>query len=134
MPLTEEEEMKMWDFIVKGKHNIFEDVVEYMKPEVGIHKILANLPKTRWFIGFEYCQHCHKQMIVTRQYTERKFCCKEHRIQYHNENRNLKKCICEYCGRVFHTYTFRNSRFCTRECAAYAREAAKRAKKAEQNS
>ena len=133
MPLTVEEGKKMWEYISKGKHYILDDVVEYMKP-LNIHKVINNLPKMRWFIDIEYCQYCHKRMIITRNFTERKFCCKEHRILYHNEERTCKEFTCEYCGEKFYKCTFRKARFCSRECAGYAREAAKRVKRAKLNS
>lgn len=132
MPLTKEEEEKLWNFVVKGKNYIFRDAVEYMKP-MHILKLVGNIRNIKWILEIKYCEYCHQQMFITKNFTQRRFCCKEHRILYHNENRGYKKFVCEWCGETFYEYTYRKARFCSKECAGYAREAAKRAKKAEQN-
>ena len=129
--LTEEQLEELRKFIIDGKHHLYEEAVNFFNGEVDNKKLRYSLRKTRWFIEFRMCKYCRKEMIVCRDFTERKYCCKEHRILYHNAcfNRHIKICDCEYCGEEFYPYTYRRGRFCSRLCAALYREDAKRKKK-----
>lgn len=129
--LSAEKLEELRKFIIDGKHYLYEDAVNFFNGEVDNKTLRYSMRKTRWFIKFEMCEYCHKEMVVCRDFTERKFCCKEHRILFHNlgYNRNYKICRCEYCGEEFWTYTFRRARFCSPHCAALSREETKRKKK-----
>jgi len=126
---TNEQMEALRQFIVNGKHRFYDDAVNFFNGTFDNRSLRNALRKARWFVTFRMCEYCHKEMIVTRDFYERKYCCKEHRILYHNKFRHIKICECEYCGEEFYPFTYRRGRFCSRHCAAMFREAAKREKK-----
>ena len=128
MPITPEQEEEMRRYIIVENHHIFSDVCKHFNIDSRILRFA--LPKTFWFSHFARCEHCWQEMVVCRDFFERKFCCKEHRLAHYRANRKVKLCICEYCGEDFLPYTYRRGRFCSRKCAAMFREEArKKAKK-----
>ena len=103
--LTDEQMEALRKFIIYGKHRFYEDAVKFFNGAYDNRSLRNAIRKTKWFVDFRMCEYCHKEMIVTRDFYERKFCCKEHRILYHNAHRNIKICECEYCGEEFYPYT-----------------------------
>ena len=129
--MTEEEKKKIEDIIVKQKIYVYDDVVSLMGlPRTEVRKMVRRALDWR-FRRFEKCPYCHREIIITWSNPQKKFCNPEHRKLYNNRNRNKSKIsICARCGKEFSQYSFRNSKYCSIECAARDREEAKR-KKAE---
>ena len=128
--MTEEQKKQLEDIIENQKIYIYEDVVRMMglpRPEVR-----AQLKKMHPYrLHFVKCPHCGREIIVTDTNRQQKFCNPDHRKLYYNRHRNKPKIsVCARCGKEFAQYSFRNSKYCSIECAARDREEAKR-KKAE---
>lgn len=71
---------------------------------------------------FKRCLNCSKEIIIyfkRRERIDRVYCCKECKKEYYKRtgiNKRFKK-TCECCGKEFMTYSYRQSRFCSKSCA-----------------
>ena len=131
MALTEEQKKQLRDIIEKQRIFVYEEVVALMglpKPEV--RKEINRMFK--WHTSpFKKCPYCGREIIVIDRNCQQIYCSQEHKKLYNSKNRKKTKAtICARCGKEFFQYSFRNSKYCSIECAARDREEAKR-KKAE---
>ena len=128
--MTEDQKKQLKNIIEIQKIYIYEEVVAMMglpRPEVR-----AQIKKMYPYrLHYEKCPYCGREIIVIDSNRQQKFCNAEHRKLYYNKHRSKPKAtICKRCGKEFFQYSFRNSKYCSIECAARDREEDKR-KKAE---
>ena len=132
MPITEEQAEMLKKVVMDQRHFIYKDVLKCLS-DFDSRWVIYHLKTMWWFERFDRCPYCHEEIVITRRNSKQIYCCNKHRRAYANEEkRPYKTFVCQYCGEEFLEYTFRKAKYCSNHCAALAREAAKRAKKAEQ--
>ena len=129
--------MKYLDFIHKldeicgdKRIFIFKDVLK----EVGVTRseFIKHTKDIPYSYRIEKCKYCGVEMVISNRNKLQRFCCIEHKNTYHAKNRKKTKVsTCKWCGKEFTQYTFRNSKYCSIQCAALDREQAKRESKEE---
>lgn len=75
------------------------------------------------------CDNCGKEFESLHAYGEKqnKFCSNACKSAYRRKSgADSIEMVCEYCGKMFISGKYQKRRFCSRSCAAYARNRAKR--------
>ena len=125
--MTEEQKNQLYDIVHKQRIFFLDDIAALMnlpKPEIR-----QQIKRSYWVVKFVKCPYCGREIIVVSTNRQQLFCNAEHRKLYYNKHRTKPKAsICVRCGKEFFQYSFRNSKYCSIQCAALDREESKREK------
>lgn len=127
-PLTQEKKDLLEGLIFEQGIYCYEELVSRIGgPRPPIRDAIKKMPGV---VGFKTCRDCKKDIVVTIYNRRQKFCNEQHKKHYFNTHRKKTKLtICKNCGKEFYQYSYRNSVFCSCQCAANYREMAKKEEK-----